>query len=175
MAERVLVNEKSSGSASKVAFEASPDRAAWLLCWIGGLLGLAGLVDVLLLWIPAHLGQPEWEFGTVSSTFDALPLATIGYGILVAAAVSKGWKRTVWVGAVAGLVLAVVLFAALVLFALDVPMAWKGVGDAYRSALGKTVLKTAFMGVLYITLYAVTGWITLRRVTRAKRAEREVA
>jgi hypothetical protein len=93
MSKRVLVGEKPPSAAPRVVVEPSPDQALWLLCWIGGLLALAGWVDVLLLWIPLHLGRPEWEFGTVSSTFDALPLATIGLAILIAAAVAKGRRR----------------------------------------------------------------------------------
>ncbi len=175
MAERVLVAEKRSGSAHQAGFQPDPDAALWVLCWVGGLLGLAGLADVVLLWVPLHLGRPEWEFGTASATFDALPLATLGIGVLLAAALAKGWRKAALVGSVAALAVAVVSLGVLILFALDVPMAWKGVGEQFRSQLAKATVKTAFMGVLYIMLYAVAGWISLRRVTRAKRAEKEVA
>ena len=172
MPDRILV-EESAAPVRELVVEPGPDQALWLLCWIGGLLALAGWMDVLLLWIPSNFGRPEWEFGTVSSTFDALPLGTIGVAILIAAAVARGWRRMILVGGVASLVMAVVLVAALVLFALDVPLAWKGVADAYRSALKKAMFKTAILGVIYITLYAVTGVVTLRRVTGARRAKRE--
>jgi hypothetical protein len=173
MAERVLVAEKPAGSAQKAVLAPSSDAALWVLSWVGWLLGLAGWADVVLLWVPLHMGRPEWEFGTASATFDALPLATLGIGVLLAASLARGWKKAAVVGAGASLVVALVLLAVLVLFVLDVPMAWKGVGEQFRSQLVKATVKTAFMGVLYISLYAVAGWFTLRRVARARRAERE--
>jgi hypothetical protein len=125
-------------------------------------------MDVLLLWFPLRFGTAEWEFGTASSTFDALPLGTIGFALLAAAAVAKGWR---WASAVAGWValgLAFVLLAVLLLFALDAPLAWKGVTAAYLPVLKKAMFKTVVSAVAYIGLYAVTGVLTLRLAQRFK-------
>ena len=167
MPERVLVEGPEAAPQRKLVVEPSPDDALRLLIWVGACLALAGWMDVLLLWIPTHFGRPEWEFGTVSAMFDALPLGTLGVALLIAAGVARGWRRVVLVSGVAALVLAFVLVAALVLFALDVPLAWKGVAESYRPTLKKAMFKTGVLAAIYITMYSVVGWLALRRVKRS--------
>ena len=42
-----------------------------VLDWLGLAFLLMGLVDLALAWFPLGLGNPEWEFGTISATnFD---------------------------------------------------------------------------------------------------------
>jgi hypothetical protein len=73
---------------------------------------------------------------------------------------------------VASALMALVLVAALVLFGLDVPLAWKGVAAQYRGALEKAMLKTGVLAAIYVALYTVMGLMAWRRATRAVRAER---
>lgn len=44
--------------------------------------------DLALLWIPARLGTPDWEFGTVSTTLDGMPLGTVGFALIAVGAVA---------------------------------------------------------------------------------------
>ncbi len=133
----------------------------------GLLLGIVGWLDVLLLWVPAHFGTPEWEFGTSSSTFDALPLATLGLAFAIAGALAEGWRVRLkvlgWFTAVVLLLLLVVLG----LFLLDVPLAWKGVPPANLSTLKRAIAKTVVLAVAYLVTYGLFGLTVLRRLRAA--------
>src|SRR5688572_916458 len=49
-----------------------------LLWWIGLLLVVAGLVDVLLALYPPHFGEPTWRFTVLASVANGLPLPLVG-------------------------------------------------------------------------------------------------
>src|SRR5689334_14868275 len=68
------------------------DAARRVLGAAGLVLAIVGWTDWALLWVPLRFGVVEWEFGTISQSFDALPLATIGTAALVAAALNGGWR-----------------------------------------------------------------------------------
>jgi hypothetical protein len=171
VAERVLVRPP-EGERQKLEREPNPERGWWVVAVAGLVLGAIGWLDVLLLWIPPHFGRGEWEFGTVSATFDALPLATVGLALALAGAVALGWSLRIQVAGWFAAVVSVLLLAALVLFLLDVPLAWKGVGAVNRPPLMRAMGKTFVLAIGYIAMYAVTGWWVLRRVSRPPRAQR---
>jgi hypothetical protein len=50
----------------------APELGWYLLGWAGWVFLLAGVVDIGMAWIPFHLGNPEWEFGTVTQSLVAL-------------------------------------------------------------------------------------------------------
>jgi hypothetical protein len=162
VAERILVQDE---GAPPPVVEPSPDLGLKLLCWLGGLLGTAGFIDVALLWVPMRFGRAEWEFGTVSAMFDALPLMTISVIILAAAAIARGTKWGLIAAGVGSAVITLVLLAALILWLLNAPLAWKGVNVEVRPVLKKSMVKTLMMAGIYLTLYSTTAlyaWRTLR-------------
>ena len=58
---------------------ADPQKTgARLLATLGSGLTLFGLVRLGVLWYPLQLGTAAWEFGTVTETFDAMPLVGVG-------------------------------------------------------------------------------------------------
>lgn len=143
-------------------------EAGWrVIAVVGLLLGAIGWLDVLLLWIPAYFGRTEWEFGTISSTFDALPLATLGLSLILAGAIANGWRVRLRVVAWFAFVVAVVLLAALVLYATDVPLAWSGVQPAAQPVLKRVMIKTVLLAVAYIAAHGMFGFMSLRRLKAA--------
>ncbi len=68
----------------------SAERAWGLLGWFGLLLALVGLGDALSSWYPLAPQSPEWEFGTIATTFGALPLMTMGMAARAASFVARG-------------------------------------------------------------------------------------
>jgi hypothetical protein len=63
-----------------------PDRsrgaAAKLLMVPGVTFLIVGLVDLVLLWIPAQMDSVAWEFATVGRTLDGLPMPVLGLALL---------------------------------------------------------------------------------------------
>jgi hypothetical protein len=153
----------------KKPFTVAPnlDDALRVLTWVGGLLGIAGFIDVVLLWVPPAFGRPEWEFGTVGATFDALPLFTLGMTVLVVASLARGWRWGVVAAGVGSAVAVLVLLAALVLWLLNAPLAWKGVAPDVRPALLKVMFKTVAMASIYLGLFGFVGVMAWRRVRRS--------
>jgi hypothetical protein len=136
--------------------------AAWnLLGGIGVLLAVVGGVDIALTWVPLAFGNPEWEFGTLTATFDSLPVLTLGLGLVLAATYDTGAARVRRLIRILFGVIAVALIAAGVLYLTLLPMALRALSDpAVQIGLYRAIVKTAIQGVAYPTLYL---WIALRR------------
>lgn len=128
----------------------------------GIVLGLIGWIDVLLLWYPLRFGDAEWEFGTASAMFDALPLATIGLvAVAVAARIASGpvVRRSVAVFAI----LASLLFlAAYILFALGFVQGWGNIPDEASWMLVRAGVKATVFAIAYIGLYVWLAMMLLR-------------
>lgn len=132
----------------------------------GLILGLIGWIDVLLLWYPFRLGDAEWEFGTVSATFDALPLATIGLvAVAVAAKVAAGPGVRKLVAGFA-IVAAVALLAAAVLFGLSFVQGWGNIPDEASWMLIRAGVKGTLFAMAYTGLYL---WLALMLLRSSRR------
>jgi hypothetical protein len=147
----------------------TPDVAqAWRwVGWFSLVLTLAGVGDWVLAWVPMRLGSPEWEFGTVASTFSGLPLATMGFAGLLGSAVARGIRWQVRVVGVLLLMWAALILGAFVLFLLDIPVALGAVqpGPA-RLGIVKAIAKTVMLVTLFSVAYLVGGIGALRRSSR---------
>lgn len=138
-------------------------EAAWRL--VGGVAALfvvVGGADLALTLMPLGFGNPEWEFGTVTSLLDGLPVPTLGLVGVVAAALARGSRGIARMGAALLGALAVSIVAAAVLYATTVPIALRAVTDpVIRTGLSKAVAKTAVQCVAYpigLGWLAVVGW-----------------
>ena len=117
---------------------------------IGVVLFLVGLVKVALLWLPAELGEQEWEYGTSSNFFDVFPLLGLGIGFLTASALALGRKWAARGTATFALLLAVFMWLAFALFATVFPAALRAVGDPLAmTPLKKAAAKTLVEAVVY--------------------------
>lgn len=155
----ILVADRQRGRVAGPAVRPAP----WSFIMGSGLvLAFIGWVDVLLLWYPLRFGDAEWEFGTASAMFDALPLATIG---LIAVAVALRISGGVWLRrAVAGFALlaAVVFIAAYILFALSF---LQGLGNVPAEAnwlLVRAGAKATLFAIAYTGLYIWLSIMLLR-------------
>ncbi len=167
MAERVLVRPPEDQPKGP-ELEGSPEAGWRMLALAGLLLGAVGWLDILLLWVPPHLGRPEWEFATVSATFDALPLATLGLALVLAGVLAAGWRTRLQVVSAFAVAVLVFMLVALVLFLLTVPLAWKGVPPGNLGTLKKAIGKTVLLAVAYFGIYGLFGWIGWKRLRAVK-------
>ena len=137
---------------------------AWrALSWIGIAFVLLGLTDVALGWYPPAFGNPEWEFGTISGTLNALAIPMLGLYLVLASAIARSDRRSARIVAVAmGLLLATILLLG-VIYLTVLPIAIKAVSSNALVALGmkKAVVKAMTLGVADAVLLGVgmvKGW-----------------
>lgn len=139
----------------------------WRLIGLAGLVfALLGWIDVLLLWYPVRIGRPEWEFATVSASFDALPLATIGTLLIVARLHAEGtrFSRRL-IGA--GLIVVVLgLCAAFGLFTLSLATGLGSVDGETRWILVRAGIKTSVAACAYVLLYTFMALALFRAVRK---------
>lgn len=156
----------------------SVSALAPLLLAAGFALAVAGWVDVGLFYYPSHFGSPDWEFGTIAQTLDAMPLPTLGLA-LVAIGIRVRGGALVWTRGMAVVlgIVALLCLAALVLFALDIPLALKAMQHTatqansppaaiVSSGLKRGMAKVIVFSVCYTAAYAWMS-VSMWRVRRA--------
>ena len=143
---------------------ADPEAAWRAVGWFGLLLTAMGAGDILLAWYPPALGVTEWEFATIASSVAGLPLVTIGLAALLGSTLARGRRgQALAVGWI--LVLAAVLvIAALGLFALGIPLALRTVSPNALLGIQRAIVKTLYLGVGFGTAYLLAGVATIRRM-----------
>jgi hypothetical protein len=142
-----------------------PDvHQAWRwIGWFSLVLALAGAGDWVLAWIPLRFGTAEWEFGTIVSTFAGLPLVTMGFAGLLGSAVARGVRWQLITLGVIVLAWGAMVVGALIIFFLDVPIALQAVQGPAHLGIIKATAKTVMLGLLFSSVYFVTGVAALRR------------
>ncbi len=157
----IVASAKDQGSRHSAASEVS--TRAWLvLGWIGLAFLTVGGADFLLTWFPLQLGNREWEFATVTQTFNGLPILLLGIGLLTVAAeqVERRWWGLIAVSA-AGL-LAVWIVVGFVIWALNVQLALATVPAELAPGIRKAIVKTFLQSLTYpaVMLYLVRrAWL----------------
>lgn len=153
----ILINEP-AGPRKSVPVE--PETGWFLLGWAGWVFLIAGAADISLAWIPMHFGNPEWEFGTITRSFDALPLPFLGAALVMGSGAARG---RMWWGRVAVIVFALfvlwVLFSGVV-YALNVPLALRSVTQPLvLTGLKKAILRTSVQVLLYSVAASGMAWL----------------
>lgn len=157
-APRIHVPPSSDASKTGRRTVPSPSVGWELLGWMGLAFFLIGALDLAMGWLPLRFGNPEWEFGTVSRTFDNLPITALGLTLLLASAAARGVDWAIRATGLIALLLALFLFAGFVIYLLDVPVAFRAVGEsAARSGLKRAVTKALVQGLLYPIVLAAVG------------------
>lgn len=138
----------------------SPESAWSVVGFIGVAFTVVGGWDVVLAWVPARFGSPEWEFGTVTQTLDSLPLLTMGLVLSAAASLAAGTRWAARPVAVVLIVLAAILLVAGLMYATNVPLALRSLSDpTLKVGLKKAIEKTGVQALVYCTAYT---WIAVR-------------
>lgn len=155
-----------SGSTRAEPRPVDHQRAWKFVAIFSALLAFVALADFVLAWVPLRFGVPEWEFATVAQTLAGLPLLTIGLAGLLGSAIALGRRGLVVATAVLLLVLGLTVFAALVLFLLDVPLALRASQGPSSLGVQKAIVKTLLLGVAFGSAYVVSAIAALRRPRR---------
>ena len=116
-----------------------------LLMTVGGGITLLGLVELGLLWFPLGLGVAAWEFGTLSETFDVVPIAAPGVALLTYGIVRSHDVRTgvVRAASIAFCLLAVLFLLAGFVYIRAVPVVLAEAPAQAMDALYRSIIETA--------------------------------
>lgn len=165
-APRILVH---SETAARASLPLAPEVGWSLLALVGTVFLVVGLTDLGLAWIPARIGNADWEFGTVSRTYENLPLTTLGLALLLGAAAARGSRWLLVIVSIVCLLVAAGLLFAGVLYASNIPLALRTVTDPVpRSGLKRALVKGAVQGTLYPLVFFIIGVRGLRHAATAR-------
>ena len=126
-------------------------RALWTLFgWTGVLFLLVAGGDVLLTWIPTDFGNREWEFGTITASFNGLLSVTFGMVMILGWLAQGNRALPLRIAAWAFVLMGVLVLAATALYWTNVPLALNAVEDSpVRVGLVKAVVKTGLQSVAF--------------------------
>ena len=163
MPERVLVSapDRVPGERSTEAWGGA--TVAKVVGWFGVVLAMAALSDFFLAFYPLGFGSAEWELATISSVIAGLPLLSIGYAAIW---VSGGWTGSRgMLGSVGALLLAsaAAVFALLIVFLTNVPVALRATQDVARLGIVKLTAKTVALALVFGVFYIVAGVSALKQ------------
>ena len=140
----------------------APDFGWYLFGWIGAAFTVIGLFDVVLSWVPFAFGDAEWEFGTVTTTMDSLPLAALGLALLLGSGVARGKRLLLRALSAVFVLLALTIVTFALLYATEVPLALRAMRDPMMAlAMKKAIAKTSMQLLVYPVLFfwlGFTGW-----------------
>jgi hypothetical protein len=137
---------------------------AWrALTWIGVAFTALGLLDVALGWYPPAFGNPEWEFGTISGTLNALAIPMLGLYLVLASAIARSDRRSARAVSVGMAVLLLMVLGLGLVYLTVVPLAIKSVSNNALVAFGmkKAIVKAVALGIADSVLLGVgmvKGW-----------------
>ena len=161
-APQILVPEEEIAAARR-RLPPAPDYGWYLMGWLGLVFVIVGGCTLVMSWYPPLIGNPQWEFGTVSSTYDNLPITALGLGLLLGAGVARGIRWWTRIAAVVFLLLALIVIGGLVLYATNIPLALRSVADPLaRSGLKRAIVKSLLQGVMYGGVFCILGVSALR-------------
>jgi len=140
--------------------------ASWILSLFGISFVVVGMTDLTLLWIPTQFGSATWEFGTLSRTFDSLPMTGLGFGLLAFGTVYRGRIGAEWVRGIAVLfgLAALLLIALGLLYATAVPTVIQQTPPEALSAINRAVVKNIVEIVTYPLVLLWVGIVVWRGV-----------
>ncbi|MEP6573341.1 MAG: hypothetical protein ABJD11_11625 [Gemmatimonadota bacterium] len=130
----------------------STEGQRWTLFGVlGYLFLLAGLLDLGTIWFPLNIGNPEWEFGTVSTFLDSLPILVLGLGMVLAAGLSRGSRWQARMVSIICLIVSLLILFGLALYATNLPQAFRAMNDpAQLTILKRAVAKAGAQSLVYV-------------------------
>ena len=147
-------------------------EALWALFgWVGLLFVVVAGADIALTWVPANFGNREWEFGTITASYNAMLSVTFGMAMMLGWLAGRESPASLKVLGAALALFGLVCLSWTVLYWRTVPLALSAVAEGpVRTGLLKAVVKTAFQGVAYPVALLLLAWTSLKWSIRIEAA-----
>jgi hypothetical protein len=152
--------------------EPRPSTApTWRILGLVGMgLIVAGAADLGSGLYPLAFGTPEWEFGSIASFLNRLPLMALGLALALAASLALRSRATsiLWATGLLGVGLLVLLLG--LVFVTAVPVVMTGQPGDVRVQLWKGIAKAGAQAVVYTLAFVGTAIYAIRAGLRFKGA-----
>lgn len=158
-------SEKAAAQSKAVDTSHAPWRA---LGWFGLVLTVVGLADVLLVFYPARMGDPSWEFGVIDAAVSTMPLLVVGVGALLGGALGRRKVGQVRAVAVLAGLLAVGILAAYLVYLTNVPMALRVSPEEVKAGIYKSIIRTTIMSTTFGIGFLVAAIAAFRSTSSAR-------
>ncbi|MEO8636489.1 MAG: hypothetical protein ABI587_14535 [Gemmatimonadales bacterium] len=163
-ASRILIK---TDQKNRVPLDPAPDTGWYLLGGIGLVFAIVSFADLALAFYPFAFGDAEWEFGTVTTVLDGLPLFTIGLGLGLGSMVARGRLAGVRILSVVFGLIGVMLVLLTVRYAGHISQALGAVTEpAIKVGLRKAIITTLAQGTLYPIGFFWIGTLGWRHAKR---------
>ena len=159
---------KDSGSRKKGSHPETLERVFAFARWVGLAFFVLGSTDVALTWLPMDFGNREWEFATVTASFNGMPVIILGLLLVVGVAALESRRWWSFAGGIVGLLFLVFVLGALGLWATNLPLALGAVEGVVLTGLKKAILKTAVQGVVLPLVFAAIAFFGIKAFKTAK-------
>lgn len=156
----LMRDESKSKRTTRTVLE--PARSWAVLGWVGVIMLVVGGSDFALTWYPASFGNHEWEFGTVTASFNGLPILVMATGLILASSLQTGRRWLVVLATIVAFGLALWILAGVVLWATNIPLALRSVPESVLVGMKKSLAKTLVQSVTYPIAFAYLGIRGLR-------------
>ena len=134
------------------------ERVLAFVRWTGVALFILGAVDLGLTWLPTQFGNREWEFATVTASFNGMPVILIGLMFVLAAAALEGRRWWALGVGVVGLACLVCVLGGTVLWATNIPLAMGAVEGATMTVMKKAIFKTTMQSVILPVIFGLVAF-----------------
>jgi len=157
--EKTIFSSPNDAKRKKGTKKVDPAQAWVLLGWVGFTFLIVGGSDFALTWYPMSFGNREWEFGTVTASFNGLPILVLGLGLLYGASLRYGRRWWAVLTLIVSVVLMLWVVGGAVLWATNVPLALQAVPPELMVGIKKALVKTTIQSVTYPV---ILGFLAVR-------------
>jgi hypothetical protein len=144
--------------------------SVWMLAALGVAFVIIGLTELALLWWPLGFGNAIWEFGTLSTTFDSVPMWGLGAGLIVFAVLRSARTRPIWVRvlAVACVVVVLIFLVFALVYVTATPEVLRQTPPEAMGAVRRSIAKTLVEIVAYTGVFGLVAVMLWRGVRRTR-------
>jgi hypothetical protein len=157
---KIILGEEPA--ASRRSLPPAPDLGWYLLGAVGIAFTLVGLVDLALVWYPADFGNAEFEFGSVTSVLNNMPIVALGLTMWIGSAAARGRKWNLRIASTVLILVVLVIILAGLLYLTVIPMALQSkVEPLVMTGIKKSIFKSLVQAVVYplvLAYVAVKAW-----------------
>ncbi len=150
---KIILGEEPA--AARRSLPPTPDLGWFLLGAVGIAFTIVGLTDLALVWYPPDFGNAEFEFGSITSVLNNMPIVALGLTMWIGSAAARGrkWSLRIASAVLLLVVLAIILMA--LLYLTVIPMALQSqVEPLVMTGIKKSIFKTLVQALVYPLVFA---------------------
>jgi hypothetical protein len=146
-------------------------HAPWrALGWFGLVLTVVGLADVILVFYPARMGDPSWEFGAIDAAVSTMPVLVVGVAALLGGALGRRKVGQVRAAAILAVLLSIAILGGYLIYLTNVPMALRLAPPEVKAGIYKSIARTTIMSTAFGIGFLVAAFAAFRSTSSRYRS-----